>query len=102
MAYDIYDWEKCQFVQTGRASTLLTQADFNIVPLLHQGKVPSYEFLEKFMGEKSPFSTTDRREGLYIKVCDDWKIIERFKWVRSDFIQGSRWDERKITKNHLA
>lgn len=101
MAYDLYDWEKNHFVQTKRARQLLMDVGFIITPLLHSGKVPSYEFLEKFMGEKSPFSTLDKREGLYIKVCDDEQVLHRFKWVRHDFIQGCRWDERKITKNRL-
>lgn len=102
MAYDLYDWEKYKFVKTGLARQLLTDAGFSITPLLHQGKVPSFEFLEKFMDEKSPFSTLDKREGLYVKVCDDQQIIARFKWVRHDFIQGCRWDERKLTKNRLT
>ncbi len=102
MAYDLYDWEKCSFIQTGRARQLLTMAGFQITPLLYEGAVPSYEFLEKFMGQKSEFSTLDDREGVYIKVCDDYWVTHRFKWVRSDFIQGCRWDERKITKNRLV
>ena len=101
MAYDLYDWEKNYFVQTKQARQLLTDAGFIITPLLHSGKVPSYAFLEKFMEEKSLFSTTDKREGLYIKVCDDNQVTHRFKWVRHDFIQGCRWDERKLTKNRL-
>ncbi len=100
--YDIYDWERGIFIPTGKARELLGQAGFELVPLLHKGEVPNFEFLEKFMGEKSPYSTLDRREGIYIKVCDDEKIAHRFKWVRSDFIQGSRWDERQLTKNRLA
>ena len=99
MAYDIYDWERNHFMQTGKALKLLSESGFETPPLLHQGKVPSYEYLEKFMKEMSPFSTVDKREGLYIKVCDNDKVVSRFKWVRSDFIQGGRWDKRKITKN---
>jgi hypothetical protein len=102
MAYDLYDWEKSKFVKSGLARKLLSEAGFILTPLLYQGKVPNYEFLEKFMEEKSPFSTLDKREGLYIKVCDDEQVVARFKRVRHDFIQGCRWDERKLTKNRLA
>ena len=101
MAYDLYDWEKNYFVKTGLARKLLGDAGFQLTPLLYNGVVPSYEYLEKFMDQKSEFSTLDRREGLYIKICDDEKVVARFKWVRHDFIQGCRWDERKITKNRL-
>lgn len=99
--YDIYDWERGFFIPTGHARDLLKCAGFDLVPLLYKGKLSSYDYLEKFMDEKSEFSNLDKREGVYIKVCDDEKITHRFKWVRSDFIQGSRWDERKITKNRV-
>lgn len=99
MAYDLYDWEKCKFVKSSLARKLLGEAGFQLTPLLYQGKVPSYEFIEKFMNEKSPFSTSDLREGIYIKVCDNEQVVARFKWVRQDFIQGGRWDIRKLTRN---
>ena len=102
VAFDLYDWEKDIFVNTGQARDLLKKSGFVIPPLLHKGKIPSFEFLEKFMEEKSPFSSLDRREGLYIKICDERKVTDRLKWVRTDFIQGGRWDEKKITKNKLS
>lgn len=102
MAYDIYDWEKGVYIKTDLARKLLQESGFAIVPLLHAGKIPNCSFLEKFMNEKSPFSTSDKREGIYIKVCDNEQIIARFKWVRHDFIQGSRWDERKLTRNKIV
>jgi atypical dual specificity phosphatase len=101
MAFDLYDWEKGYFIETGSARRLLDEAGFRVVPLLYKGKVESYEFLEKFMGEKSEFSDLDKREGIYVKVSDQEKVISRFKWVRHDFIQGCRWDARQITKNKL-
>lgn len=102
MAYDLYDWEKSLFIKTERSRELLPQVGFSLPPLLHKGKVESYESLEKFMGENSEFSTLDKREGIYIKISDHEKVISRFKCVRHDFIQGGRWDKRKITKNRLV
>lgn len=101
IAYDIYDWEKGVYIRSDTARSFLQAAGFSVVPLLHFGKIPDCNFLEKFMEEKSEFSTLDRREGIYIKVCDDKQVIDRFKWVRHDFIQGDRWDERQIHKNKL-
>ncbi len=102
MPYDLYDWEKGHFIECRKAREALEAAGFTMPPLLHSGKVSSYEFLEKFMEEKSPFSSLDKREGLYIKVSDKEKVVERFKWVRHDFIQGERWDKGKITKNKVV
>ena len=46
-------------------------------------------------------------EGLYLKVEDDDRVIERYKWVRTGFIQaltgsGSHWADRPIIANRLA
>jgi atypical dual specificity phosphatase len=101
MVYDVYDWEKGQFIRTDWARAWLEESGFNVVPLLHRGKVESCEQLEKFMAEKSLFSTIDLREGIYIKVCDNETITYRFKWVRPDFIQGCHWSARRLTKNKL-
>jgi RNA ligase len=101
MTYDVYDWTCDKFLDPGEARNLLTTAGFDVVPLLHRGKIPNFEFLENFMKEKSPFSTSDLREGVYVKVSDGRYMTDRFKWVRSDFIQGCHWSERKLTKNKL-
>jgi hypothetical protein len=101
IAFDLYDWEKEYFMNCNLARQLLENSGFIMPPLLYKGKVPNYDYLEKFMNEKSEFSTVDKREGIYIKVCDKDKIIERFKWVRKDFIQGEHWNKKVITKNKL-
>lgn len=102
IAYDIYDWEKSYYIKTERSRDLLDQAGFKLPPLLHKGKLPNYESIEKFMEGKSEFSSLDKREGIYIKISDNEKVTHRFKCVRHDFIQGGRWDHKKITKNRLA
>jgi hypothetical protein len=45
-------------------------------------------------------------EGLYIKVEDAHKVIERFKFVRNTFLQavdesGDHWLNRPIIPNQL-
>lgn len=46
-------------------------------------------------------------EGLYIKVETNDEVLERYKWVRHDFLQtalnsGSHWHDRPIIPNQLA
>lgn len=102
VAYDLFDWFSLQFVATEKARELLTNAGFSVPPLLHTGKVESWEQLEALCNEKSAFSTLDQREGVYIKISDTKEVVARFKMVRADYVQGSRWDLRTITKNKLA
>ncbi len=101
IAYDLYDWENSQFMNTGLARDLLTQTGFELPPLLHKGKVNSWSIFDKLCKELSVFSTTDIREGIYVKVCNEKYLTHRFKIVRQGFIQGGRWDDKKITKNLL-
>ena len=101
IAFDLYDWEKNKFIPTHQGRELLELSGLNLVPLLHKGKVPSWEFLEKFCQEKGQYSTTDKREGVYVKVASEDDITHRFKMVRTNFIQGCHWSNQKITKNLL-
>lgn len=104
VAYDLFDWYPLKFIATSKARELLVAAGFSVPPLLHTGKVESWEQLETLCNEQSAFSTIDKREGLYVKISDsDGKYLaDRYKMVRSDYVQGCNWDLRTITKNKLA
>jgi atypical dual specificity phosphatase len=96
--YDIYDWQKNKFINTFHVRKSLKEAGFWTTPLLHKGKVPSWEFLESLCDEQSRWSDS-KREGVYVKVNNqDW-VIDRLKMVRSGFSQGGQWSDSKITKN---
>jgi hypothetical protein len=46
-------------------------------------------------------------EGLYLKIEDDERVLERLKWVRGSFLNslvdsGSHWLDRPIVANRLA
>lgn len=99
--YDLYDWTNGQFLDTGKTRQFLSEAEFNLPPLLHQGRVLSWAIFDTLCQEQSPFSTTDRREGVYVKVSDGKYITHRFKIIRSGFIQGEHWSNKKLTKNRL-
>ena len=50
---------------------------------------------------------SDLAEGLYIKVEEDGRVVERFKYVRHDFLttvldSASHWQSRPILPNRLA
>lgn len=99
--FELYDWENKKFVSTKITRIALEKVGFVIVPLLHEGRLPNWEILDKFCAENSPFSTTDLREGVVVKVSDDKYLTHRFKMVRRGFIQGCHWSSRSLTKNKL-
>lgn len=85
----------------GAARCYIEDAGFALPPLLHRGPVESWEHLEALCNEPSPFSTKDRREGIFIKVSDGKRITHRFKMVRQGFTQGCNWNEHELVRNSL-
>lgn len=100
--YDLFDHEKRVFLATDYTRAKLLEAGFATVPLLHHGRVESYEQLEALANAPSPFTTLAPREGIYLKITDGKQIIQRFKMVRQGFIQGEHWSKNQITRNRLA
>lgn len=98
MPFDIYDPEKDHYVDPAKARKIFEEVGFFTIPLLWKGKVESYEQLEAFCQEQSPFAS-ERREGVYVKVSDGEKVTHRFKMVRTDFIQGCHWNKTQLQKN---
>jgi hypothetical protein len=46
-------------------------------------------------------------EGLYLKVEEGGRVVERYKWVRPEFLQaildsGEHWADGPIEPNRLA
>jgi hypothetical protein len=100
--YDLFDHNDRVYRATNLTREWLELAGFATVPLLHRGTVASYEDLEAFTLAPSPFTTLAPREGIYVKVTDGKQIVQRFKMVRRDFIQGEHWSHREIKKNQLT
>ena len=101
MTYDLYDYDAHEFLESKKAYEILQECGFSTVPLLHFGPLDSFEQLEELANELSPFSSTEKREGVYLKVCDGKYVIERFKMVREGFEQGKYLDQAKITRNKV-
>lgn len=113
--FDIWDRQENCWLDTARRHALLAPLPILSVPVLYQGLAPKSikevimllkPSLAKSANWKSVFETTVHREqldlnkawsmtdhnecaeGLYIKVEEDGKVIERYKWVRHDFVQS--------------
>jgi len=59
---------------------------------------------ERARAETDP---SDDAEGLYVKVEDGGRVVERYKWIRASFLtsvldSGSHWLARPIVPNQLA
>jgi len=102
------------------------------VPVLHEGSIRTSGEIDAFVraslykskewrerleeaaiasGSRADFvakqtEDSDLAEGLYLKQEEDGRVIDRFKFVRSDFVQAiqasdSHWHDRPILPNQL-
>lgn len=132
--FDIYDRSRAVFLSTEARRQLLGTAPVLAVPVLYAGVAPnrladllqllrhSYaktqnwrtRFEEVVLREGLDLARawqmadrSDLMEGLYIKVEQDGQVVERYKWVRSDFVQaildsGQHHSTQPYIANQLA
>src|ERR1041385_7403081 len=84
LEFDILDRESGDFLDTPTRRKLLNGGPVRSVPLL--GEAPS-GLIDTYVG-KSLYSSGEMMEGLYLKKEDGGKVVERFKCVRTDFLQA--------------
>lgn len=89
IAFDVYDWEKGNYIDPKKANDVLLVCGFSMVPTLLSGKLDSYETLEELANGSSAFTVDQKREGIIVKVSDGEAITTKFKMVRQGFEQGS-------------
>ena len=133
LEFDVLDTETGVFLGTDERRTLLTGTPIVSVPVLRTGPCGTLADLTDLIGSslhKSPgwrdnlnaaaqargldaeqvwreTDPSDLMEGLYIKVEEDGRVVERFKFVRASFLtqvldSGSHWLARPIVPNQLA
>lgn len=133
MEFDIYDRETGIYLDTPSRRKITSQLPICSVPVLAEGEFLRKEDVLKYLGDsrfKTPegmeklrlaavqreldpeqiYRETDPSplmEGLYIKIEEDGRVVERVKFVRASFLQcvdssGSHWQSRPIVPNGLS
>lgn len=131
--FDVLDVTTGAFLSTARRRALLEGLPVVPVPVLYEGVATAPQDLPDLVGPsrfKGPrwrqrlveeaaargldvalalreTDPSDRMEGLYVKVEEDGRVVERYKWVRADFLtavldSGTHWLRRPIIPNALA
>ena len=130
--FDVLDVKSGEFLATECRQEMLRGSPLVSVPVLWSGAASSLEHLQSLVAHslyksrewrsqlceacaehkqnhalvKQQTDNSDLAEGLYIKVEEDGRVIERYKFVRSGFLQavadsGSHWMDRPILPNRL-
>jgi len=131
--FDILDFERDEFLDTPNRARLLAGLPVVSVPVLRAGTFTTLAELTGLVGPsrcrtprwreslaeaaaqagvdpavaRDETDQGDDMEGLYLKVEEDGRVVERLKWVRAGFLQamlesGSHWLDRPIIANRLA
>lgn len=132
MEFDVLDRETNHFLSTDARRALLGGLPIMPVPIVYEGEVTSVKQIEglvcptPFKSEKwidalqraavqsksrpdmvvKQTEKSDLAEGLYFKEETKDKVVDRFKFVRSDFHQAiqdsdGHWQDRPILQNGL-
>ena len=132
LEFDVLDTVAGVFLSTDRRRELLAAAPVASVPVLRSGPAASLDELLALVGpslyksaawrerltessaahgvdNERVWNETDRSnlmEGLYVKVEEGGAVVERYKYVRADFLtavfdSGTHWLKRPIVPNRL-
>jgi hypothetical protein len=133
MEFDVLDRDNGIFLGTAARRSLLTGLPIMPAPVVHEGEVTSVDHLNS-MTRPTPYKSanwrhalaiaaersgsradmvdqqtedSDLAEGLYVKQEDTDHVLDRFKFVRADFLQAieaadGHWHDRPILPNSLA
>src|SRR5262249_26054078 len=132
LEFDVLDIATNTFLSTDRRRALLAGPFIHGVPVLYEGTIVSAFDLMALLGPstyKSPCwqnnlaqaamvpphdpelvqrqtDPSGLMEGLYIKIEEDGRVIDRFKYVRPDFVamvvdSENHWQSRPIFPNKL-
>jgi hypothetical protein len=133
LEFDVLDVATNAFLSGKSRRALLAGLPISSVPILHTGEIASAAALKALL-RSSAFKSRDWRtnlaeaakarphapslvlrqtdasdlmEGLYIKIEEQDRVVERFKYVRHDFLKAvldseSHWLSRPILANQLA
>ena len=133
LEFDIFDRQQQIFLSTERRHAMLKELPVVSVPVLKTGVFQSRDDLIALLGKSNYISesktetlrrtseklgldadrqvretdASDTMEGLYIKIEEDGRVVDRLKYVRASFTQTvdvsqTHWLDRPIVPNSLA
>jgi len=108
LEYDIYDKKEKIFLSTNKRLELLKPySELNSVHVFQTLSQFDYSSFRSIINSNklSQYGDNLPHEGFYVKVEDDEKVLERFKWIEpkffNDVISDKHWREKLLKKNIL-
>jgi hypothetical protein len=107
LEFDILDRHTGFFLGTPQRRALLATTPVRSVPVLGARAFDRLAEVTALLGPSTASTGGVPMEGLYLKVEEEGRVVERYKWVRPEFLQaildsGQHWADRPIEPNRLA
>ncbi len=108
LEYDIYNKIEQVFYSTIKRQEILKP--YSEINSVHVHEIMPFFDFEEFkniinFNKLSQYGDNLLHEGFYIKVEDEEKVLERFKWIEpkffNDVIADKHWREKELKKNNL-
>ncbi|EJD48931.1 hypothetical protein AURDEDRAFT_135858 [Auricularia subglabra TFB-10046 SS5] len=101
IAFDLYDRAERSFASRDILQDILRDTGIELVPIVHRGEMPSEVELVRMASEPSLFYDGPR-EGIYVKLEADGKVLQRGKVVRKGFIAGNEHWTKGIFRTNVV
>jgi ATP-dependent RNA circularization protein (DNA/RNA ligase family) len=100
LGFDIFDLTKQTFMDTHSRNQMFEKLNIISAPLIDIGKFTKTD-IEKLISTKTSNLYHGPIEGIYLRLEDNEKLIQRAKIVNVNFIQeiGIHWNSKKLTLN---
>lgn len=83
LEFDVLDLNTGEFLATPQRAALLEGLPVRSVPVLAAQAFSSLAEVLALLGQSTASSTGVPMEGLYLKVEEDGRVVERYKWVQA-------------------
>jgi ATP-dependent RNA circularization protein (DNA/RNA ligase family) len=108
LEYDIYSKEKNYFLSTEKRNQILRPYK-EIQSVYVHAELNPFDFIQFKniinINKLSQYGDNLHHEGFYVKVEDDEKVLERFKWIEpkffNDVVSSKHWRETTLKRNSL-
>lgn len=102
LAFDLYDRSSGSFIDKASLCVLLRETSIHATSIVYRGPMPNDHELTKMAQAKSAY-WDGKREGIYVVIEREGRVVSRGKVVRADFIAGNEhWTRHKLRVNGLS
>jgi ATP-dependent RNA circularization protein (DNA/RNA ligase family) len=97
--FDIWDTYKMQWVSCDKFYNVMSETKLTTVPFIGKYNSLTISDIQNIISNTNPkWDDGDPIEGIYIKVCENGEVTNRYKYVNELHTNNKYWDNNNIIK----